>query len=90
MQVPTYQSDSIWEDKKKIQREIEEILIAQDTNHIRARHYSYINFKKYGYKWSPIWFSMVRHPIDRVQLMFNPFLRMYRTSFERWKFQMAT
>ena len=30
------------------------------------RHYSFINFEEFGYKWKPDWINMVRDPIEKV------------------------
>ena len=31
-----------------------------------VRHYSFIDFAKFGYDWSPDWFTIVRDPVDKV------------------------
>ena len=31
-----------------------------------VRHYSFINFEEFGYKWRPDWINMVRDPIEKV------------------------
>ena len=34
------------------------------------RHYSFINFEEFGYKWKPDWINMVRDPIEKVSKNF--------------------
>ena len=41
-------------------------LISTHNNIAYCRHYSFIDFKTYGYPWMPDWFSLVRHPIEKV------------------------
>ena len=31
-----------------------------------VRHYSFIDFAKFGYDWRPDWFTIVRDPVDKV------------------------
>lgn len=41
-------------------------LLRTHKNLVNVRHYSFIDFEKLGYKWRPDWFSVVRHPIEKV------------------------
>ena len=58
----------IQEDKNKVEKEIGAIIKGHRDSIVRSKHYSFINFEKYGVRWTPDWFSMVRHPVDRVSL----------------------
>ena len=31
-----------------------------------VRHYAFLDFESFGYKWKPEWMSIVRNPIERV------------------------
>lgn len=58
----------IQEDDDEVQKEIGAILKSHRNSVIRCKHYSFINFEKYGVNWNPDWFSMVRNPVDKVRL----------------------
>ena len=30
------------------------------------QHYSFIDFNKFGYNWTPDWFNIVRDPVEKV------------------------
>ena len=46
--------------------EIGKILQGHNEGYIWARHYSFIDFKRFGLRWSPYWISIVRDPVERV------------------------
>ena len=49
-----------------IKKEINHIMKAHQNSTVRVRHFSVIEFEKWGIDWKPDWFSIVRHPVDRV------------------------
>ena len=59
------------ESEDEVMSEIHKILKAQKRSSVRARHFSFIDLKKRGLKWSPQWFGIVREPIERVIRKFH-------------------
>ena len=69
VQVPAYSYERTMQEDEEVKEEILEIIKGHENNYIRARHSSFIDFKKHGYKWSPLWFSLVRDPVERVRII---------------------
>ena len=57
--------DIVRDDTKGLGEEIDKLLRIHE-NHVICRHYAFFNLKDMGYDWRPDWFSIVRHPIERV------------------------
>lgn len=68
LDVPAFRKEILQDNEGGIMKEIKNILNDQKDGYVRTRHYSYIDFKQHGTNWSPIWFSMVRDPVERVIL----------------------
>ena len=64
--IPRFKNEDLTPRINAINKEIKQILICHEESKIRARHFSFIDFKKHDIDWSPQWFSIVRHPITRV------------------------
>ena len=48
-----------------LQKEVDSLIqTTKDT--LKARHYAFFDIRQWGYDWAPDWFSIVRHPIERV------------------------
>ena len=69
VEIPSSQSTLIQENQIQVEKEIGATMKSHRANTIRAKHYCFINFQKYGVKWNPDWFSMVRDPVERVSLL---------------------
>ena len=41
-------------------------MVLSQENLVMVRHYSFIDFAKYGSPWHPDWFNVVRDPIDKI------------------------
>ena len=41
-------------------------LLKRQRATIQVRHYSFVDLERFGYDWSPDWFSLVRDPIEKV------------------------
>ena len=68
--VPYYKAEVMGADEYEIKKEIKEILICHRDSAVRTRHFNFIDFEKYGVRWNPDWFSIVRDPVDRVCAVF--------------------
>ena len=42
-------------------------LLKTQKNIVKVRHYSFIDLERFGYEWTPDWFSLIRDPIKKVQ-----------------------
>ena len=51
-------------------REIGHILKSQNEGNVWTRHYSFVDFKQFGFTWWPHWISIIRDPIERVSKPF--------------------
>ena len=51
-----------------LQGQLEEIKGVLSINQptVWIRHYAFLDFESFGYKWKPEWMSIVRNPIERV------------------------
>ena len=51
-----------------LQGQLEEINDVLSINQptVWIRHYAFLDFESFGYKWKPEWISIVRNPIERV------------------------
>ena len=59
--------ETVQDDAKGIQKEIESLLQVHE-NLVKCRHYAFFDLRNWGYDWVPDWFSIVRHPIERVSI----------------------
>ena len=92
MEIPSYKNENLTPRLNAINKEIKQILRCHQESKIRARHFSFIDFKKHGINWRPEWFSVVRHPIKRVcvhiehnwGLTGNIFLFFFGFRFQSW------
>ena len=51
----------------EIMSEINNIFKASKRSQVRARHFSFIDLKGRGFDWTPLWFGIIRDPIERVK-----------------------
>ena len=51
-----------------LQGQLEEInsILSVNQPAVWVRHYAFLDFESFGYKWKPEWISIVRNPIERV------------------------
>ena len=73
------QVESVADDEQGIADEISHMSGLFSPNVI-VRHYSFIDFEKHLYGWSPDWFNIVRDPIDKVLATIGEFVTFH---FER-------
>ena len=58
--------DSIIYDSLEGQLEEIKSLLSLNQPTVWVRHYAFLDFESFGYKWKPEWMSIVRNPIERV------------------------
>ena len=58
--------DSIIYDSLEGQLEEINSLLSLNQPTVWVRHYAFLDFESFGYKWKPEWMSIVRNPIERV------------------------
>ena len=74
-ETPSFKEETVQGDTNDVMQEIGEIVKSNRNSIIRSRHFSFIDFEKYGFSWTPHWFSMVREPVERVKIFLNYDLR---------------
>ena len=59
-------SERLQDDHDGLSREVDS-LVQTHKDTIKARHYAFFDVTNWGYNWIPVWFSIVRDPIERVR-----------------------
>ena len=52
-------------DLKSVENEVKSVLKERKPR-VLTKHYAFIDFAKFGYKWSPDWLAIVRDPLERI------------------------
>ena len=60
------QKEFLLEPPDMVAQTVEKVLSTTQPS-VWIRHYNFVDFERFGSDWSPDWFTLVRHPVDRVR-----------------------
>ena len=66
----TISAETLFDDERGVQNKVN-YFMKTHRNLVQCQHYSFIDFEKFNHLWRPDWFSIVRHPIEKVCTVFQ-------------------